>query len=108
MSKIELLIDYLKHNCVGYENRQKAYKLMKVINIKDHKTFRNIIETIRQSDENVFICSEAGSNGGYWIPINKQEIKITIEHLEKRASEMLKTARILRKKSGIKRWLDIV
>ena len=100
MSKIELLINYLKNNCVGYENRQKAYKLMKVINIKDHKTFRNIIETIRQSDENVFICSEAGSKGGYWIPTTNYEIDVTINHLEARAYEMLKTVDILRKKIG--------
>ena len=102
-----LLINYLKENCKGYDNRKKANELMYIIDIHDNKVFRAIIEDIRKT-ENVFICSEAGKNGGYWIPTNKQEIKLTIEHLEKRASEMLKTARILRKKSGIKKWLDIV
>lgn len=102
-----VLIKYLKENCKGYDNRKKSNELMFMLDIYDNKVFRAIIEDIRKT-ENIFICSEAGSNGGYWIPTNKQEIKLTIEHLEKRASEMLKTARILRKKSGIKRWLDIV
>lgn len=97
----ELLIEYLKNNCVGYDNRQKAYQIMKVVNVKDHKTFRNMIEDIRQSKETIFICSEAGKTGGYWLPTTKEEVETTIDHLESRAYEMIKTAKILREKVGM-------
>lgn len=97
----ELLIEYLKNNCVGYDNRQKAYQIMKVVNVKDHKTFRNMIEDIRQSKETIFICSEAGNDGGYWLPTTKEEVETTIDHLESRAYEMIKTAKILREKVGM-------
>lgn len=96
-----ILIEYLKNNCVGYDNRQKAYQIMKVVNVKDHKTFRNMIEDIRQSKETIFICSEAGQNGGYWLPTTEEEITTTINHLEARAYEMFRTAKILRKKVGM-------
>ena len=46
----ELLIEYLKNNCVGYDNRQKSNKLMKIVNITDNKDFRALIERIRQSE----------------------------------------------------------
>lgn len=94
----EVLINYLINNCSGYENRQKAFKLMKIIDVEDHKTFRNIVEEIRQDDNEIFICSEAGSKGGYWIPINYEEVQNTLDHLHKRAKEMLKTYSILKKK----------
>jgi threonine synthase len=97
----ELLIEYLKDNCIGYDNRQKAYQLMKIVDIKDHKTFRRMIEDIRQSDNRIFICSEAGKDGGYWLPTTKEEIVTTIDHLESRAYEMIKTAKILREKVGM-------
>ena len=97
----ELLVDYLKNNCIGYDNRQKAYQLMQVVNLKDHKTFRALIEEIRQSKETIFICSEAGKTGGYWLPTTKEEVETTIDHLESRAYEMIKTAKILREKVGM-------
>ena len=46
----EVLIDYLMINCKGYDNRQKAYQLMPIVDIQDHKTFRSLIEEIRQED----------------------------------------------------------
>lgn len=97
----EVLISYLKKYCIGYENREKANKLMQVIGISDHKTFRNLIEEIRQSKEEIFICSEAGSNGGYFLPTKYEEIENTINHLEARGYEMFKTAKILREKVGM-------
>lgn len=97
----ELLIEYLKNNCIGYDNRQKSNKLMKVVNITDNKEFRALIEEIRQSKETIFICSEAGKDGGYWLPTTKEEVEITIDHLEARAYEMIKTAKILREKGGM-------
>lgn len=96
-----LLINYLKENCIGYENRVKANVLMQVVGISDHKTFRNLVEQIRQSKNKIFICSEAGQQGGYWLPTTKEEIETTINHLESRACEMFKTAKILREKTGI-------
>ena len=97
----EILIEYLKKYCIGYENREKANKLMQVVGISDHKTFRSLIEEIRQSKEEIFICSEAGLNGGYWLPTTLEEIEVTINHLEARAYEMFKTAKILREKVGM-------
>ena len=97
----ELLIEYLKNNCVGYDNRQKSNKLMKIVNITDNKEFRALIEDIRQSNNKIFICSEAGKTGGYWLPTTKTEIRDTIDHLESRAYEMIKTAKILREKVGM-------
>lgn len=100
----EMLVEYLYKNCKGYDNRKKAYQLMRIIGIKDHKTFRSIIENIRQADDGIFICSEAGQQGGYWIPTEKYEMETTVAHLRKRAYEMLKTAKRLEKKAqeGIK------
>ena len=95
----EMLVEYLYQNCKGYDNKKKAYQLMKIISIKDHKTFRNIIENIRQADNEIFICSQAGKDGGYWIPTEKWEIEETVGHLRKRAYEMLKTADRLEKKA---------
>lgn len=97
----ELLVNYLKDNCIGYDNRQKAYQLMKIVDIKDHKTFRRMIEDIRQQEKSIFICSEAGKDGGYWLPTTREEVETTIDHLEARAWEMIKTAKILREKVGI-------
>lgn len=102
----EVLIDYLMINCKGYDNRQKAYQLMPIVDIQDHKTFRSLIEEIRQEDNQIFICSEAGKDGGYWIPTEYDEVQTTIDHLVKRGQEMFKTASILRKKvqlHGIKK-----
>lgn len=97
----ELLIEYLKNNCVGYDNRQKSNRLMKVVDITDNKEFRDLIQSIRQSKETIFICSEAGKTGGYWLPTTETEIRDTIDHLEFRAYEMIKTAKILREKVGM-------
>ena len=97
----DILVKYLQDNCIGYDKRQKAYQLMQVVNLKDHKTFRNLIEEIRQSNSKVFICSEAGKDGGYWLPTTKEEIVTTIDHLESRAYEIIKTAKILREKVGM-------
>ena len=71
---------------------------MKIIDITDHKTFRTIIERIRQDKKKIFICSEAGKNGGYWIPTTIEEMDKTIDHIEARAYEMFKTAKNLREK----------
>lgn len=98
MKQKELLIDYLINNCKGYGNREKAYKLMQKINVEDHKTFRSIVEDIRQDKNEIFICSEAGQHGGYWIPETYEEVQDTLDHLKKRAKEMLKTYSILKTK----------
>lgn len=93
------VIKYLLENCKGYNKRKKSIEIMKYLNINDNKSLRRIIEKIRQDNKNkIFICSEAGHKGGYWIAKDYREIDQTIEHLEKRAYEMLKTAKILRKK----------
>lgn len=97
----ETLINYLLNNCKGYKNRQKAYQLMSIVDITDHKTFRCLIEEIRQDDNQIFICSEAGKGGGYWIPTEYEEVQTTIDHLVKRGKEMFKTASILRKKAQL-------
>lgn len=105
----DVLVDYLLVNCRGYENRQKAFELMKIVDIQDHKTFRSLIEEIRQDEKEIFICSEAGKDGGYWIPTEYSEVEDTISHLVKRGQEMFKTASILRKKAqvnDIKRLYD--
>lgn len=95
----DILTNYLINNCRGYENRQKAFELMPIVDMKDNKQFRNLIENIRQDENEIFICSEAGKDGGYWIPTEYEEVELTIGHLEKRAVEMYKTASALRKKA---------
>ncbi len=103
--ELSQIYQYLLANCYGYDNRLKAYQIMREFDIKDHKLFRNRIEDIRQSNEYGFICSEAGTDGGYWIPANYDEVQVTLNHIFKRAMEMLKTYSILRRKvrtKGIK------
>lgn len=97
----EKLINYLKENCIGYENRVKANVLMQIVGLSDHKTFRNLVEQIRQSKNKIFICSEAGQKGGYWLPTTLEEVETTINHLEARGYEMFKTAKVLREKVGM-------
>ena len=91
--------DYLKNNAVGYENRLKAWQIMKEFDITDNKTFRGYIEEIRQSPVlQKIICSEAGNNGGYWVATTDAEVEATLDHLYKRAMEMLKTYAIIKRK----------
>ena len=96
------IYNYLKENAVGYENRVKSDILMKEFNINDNKTLRRHTQNIRQ-DETLqkIVCSESGKNGGYWIATNNKEIEETLEHLYKRAMEMLKTYSIIQKKTGL-------
>lgn len=85
----DLIYGYLIKNCVGYDNRIKAKEIMKKFNIKDHKTFRSYIQTIR--DEVTYprlIGSEAGKSGGYWIIKNLEEYYATAHHLCARARAM--------------------
>ena len=90
----------LEKNATGYARRLKSGKLMKKFNISDNKTFRAYIQEIRQNENfTKIICSEAGMNGGYWIATNEEEIQDTLDHLYKRAMEMLKTYSIIKKKS---------
>ena len=96
------IYDYLKKNAVGYSKRVKSSILMKEFDIKDNKTFRAHIQSIRQSEVlQKIVCSEAGKNGGYWIATNDKEIEETLEHLYKRSMEMLKTYSIIQKKTGL-------
>lgn len=96
------IYEYLKKNAVGYEKRIKSSVLMKEFNINDNKTLRSYIENIRQSEKlQKIVCSEAGKNGGYWIPTNNEEISKTLEHLYKRSIEMLKTYSILKNKAKL-------
>ena len=86
------IYDYLKKNAVGYEKRIKSNVLMKEFNINDNKTLRFYIEEIRNSDIlQKIICSEAGSNGGYWVATSQEEVYETLEHLYKRRMQMRKT-----------------
>ena len=93
------IYDYLKENAVGYENRIKSYELMKEFNIDRNDKLRRLIQEIRQ-DETLqkIVCSEAGKNGGYWIATNDEEVKATMDHLYKRAMEMLKTYETIKSK----------
>ena len=96
------MYEYLKKNATGYSKRVKSSTLMKEFNIKDNKTLRQHIQNIR-NDEILqkIVCSEAGKNGGYWIANNEQEIEETLEHLYKRAMEMLKTYSSIKRKAKL-------
>ena len=96
------IYNYLKKNAVGYENRVKSNVIMKKFNIRDNKTFRAYIENTRDSEAlQKIVCSEAGSNGGYWIATNNDEVVETLQHLYKRSMKMLKTYSILKRKSKL-------
>jgi hypothetical protein len=98
------IYDYLKKNAVGHEKRVKSGVLMKEFNIKDNKTLRDYIESIRNSDVlQKIVCSEAGKNGGYWIATNDEEVYKTLEHLYKRSMQMLKTYSKIKKKYKLDR-----
>lgn len=101
-SKTYKIYDYLKKNAVGYSKRVKSSTLMKEFNINDNKTFRAYIQEIRQSEVlQKIVCSESGVHGGYWIATNQKEIEETLNHLYKRAMEMLKTYSIIKNKSKL-------
>ena len=96
------IYDYLKKNAVGYEKRIKSNVLMREFNINDNKTLRFYIEEIRNSAIlQKIICSEAGSNGGYWVATSQEEVYETLEHLYKRSMQMLKTYSKIKKKAKL-------
>ena len=96
------IYNYLKDNAVGYENRVKSDILMKEFNINDNKSLRSYIQEIRESDIlTKVICSEAGNDGGYWIATDYKEVKKTLDHLYKRAMEMLKSYSVLKRKAKL-------
>ena len=96
------IYNYLKKNARGYKNRVKADVLMQEFGITDNKTLRSYIQEIRESETlQKIVCSEAGSNGGYWIAANQKEVFKTLEHLHKRALEMLKNYSILQNKARL-------
>lgn len=100
---VDKLYQELEKNAVGYSKRVKSSVLMKTFEIKDNKTFRGYIQEIRQNPKyDRIVCSEAGHNGGYWIANNEKEIQNTMDHLYKRAMEMLKTYSMIKKKGGKK------
>ena len=96
------LYDYMLKNNIGYINRIKSNVLMEKFNINDNKQFRKYIQLLRE-DENIdkIICSEAGHKGGYWIATDKAEVLGTMNHLYKRAMEMLKVYAIIKRKSNL-------
>lgn len=96
---LDLIYDYLILNCVGYENRIKSNKLMKMFNIGSNKALRGYIQELRKNPNYPkLIGSEAGSDGGYFIVANYQEYKKTVDHHYLRAMEMLKTYGIMKNK----------
>lgn len=96
------IYDFMKKEAVGYSKRIKSGILMKKFNINDNKSLRSYIEEIRKSEVlQKIICSEAGSCGGYWIATNEEEVEQTLEHLYKRAMEMLKTYSKIKNKSKL-------
>lgn len=96
------IYEYLKKNAVGYSKRVKSGILMKEFSIKDNKTLRMHIQSIRNDEKmQKIICSEAGKNGGYWIATNEKEIQKTINHIYKRAMEMLKTYSAIKRKANL-------
>lgn len=93
---------HLKKECVGYDNRQKAWEIQKVFGIKDNEQFREYINEIRRSDVlQKFVCSQAGATGGYWIATNREETMMTMDHLYYRAMDMLKTVGTLKRKAKL-------
>lgn len=96
------IYDYMKKNCVGYENRVKSNILMQIFNINDNRTLRKYIEDIRNSEIlQKIVCSEAGQGGGYWLATSDEEVYITLEHLYKRSMQMLKTYSCIKKKYNL-------
>ena len=102
------IYNYLKENAVGYENRVKSDILMKEFNINDNKTLRSYIQEIRESGIlTKIICSEAGNDGGYWIATDNKEVRKTLDHLYKRAIEMLKNYSVLKRKAKLNKQMRI-
>lgn len=98
------IYDYLKKNAIGHEKRVKSGVLMQEFNIKDNKTLRDYIESIRNSDTlQKIVCSEAGKNGGYYLATTDEEVYQTLEHLYKRSMQMLKTYSKIKRKYKLDR-----
>jgi len=91
-TKEDKIYNYMVKHHVGHKKMVKSNVLMRKFRINDNKTFRSYIENIRLDEKyEKIICSEAGQTGGYWIASNQEEITETLEHLYKRAMQMLKT-----------------
>lgn len=93
------LYNYLKDNCVGYAKRQTSYQIMEVFGIETNEEFRSLIREIRDSDVlQKIVCSQAGPDGGYYLPTNEDEVYQTLQHLYKRSMKMLHTYSIIKRK----------
>ncbi len=106
---IYALHDYLKNNCVGFENRKKGSEIMKIFGIKDNGTFRRYIRIIRNSD--VFqkiICSKAGNDGGYWLAVSFKEAITSSEELYSRGIKVVGTSSKIKKKARSDQQLRLV
>ncbi len=83
---------YLLENALGFENRIKGQELMKIFNISDHKTLRSYIEEARNNAKYEYLIgSEAGKDGGYYIPISLEEKDVSTSHIRLRAESQLRT-----------------
>lgn len=86
------IYEYLLNHALGFENRIKGYELMKIFNIEDHKTLRSYIEEARNNSKYEYLIgSEAGKDGGYYIPISSEEKDISTSHIRLRAENQLRT-----------------
>lgn len=86
------IYEYLLNHALGFENRIKGEVLMKIFNIDDHKTLRSYIEEARNNSKYEYLIgSEAGRNGGYYIPINPEEKYVSTRHIRLRAENQLRT-----------------
>lgn len=102
------IYEYLKNNAVGRENRVKSRTLMNMFDINTNETLRTYIQEIRESDTlQKIVCSEASSNGGYWIATNDEEVYQTLQHLYKRSMKMLHTYSIIKRKYRLNNQMKI-
>lgn len=91
--KDRLFIEYLKTNCVGKENRQRAIDIQKAIGISP-RSIRHEVSYVRNHPEEFdFVICSSTHDGGYWIAIDGKEMKETIKLLVTQAVTQLKSAR---------------
>ncbi len=100
---IEMVVyNYLCDNHTGKDNKVKNQELRRIFGVSGDKMMRKIIQNIREDKQfTQLVGSVSGSNGGYFICENEDEITETINNTRHRANQMLRSCHIMEWKGKI-------
>ena len=89
------ILNYLKANCQGRENAKTKAEIMKAIDFKDERFFREAVHQLRLQEIPILSCSR--SPYGYFIAANENEALEALRELNGRALDLHLVCKSIRK-----------